>query len=99
VLEEEVLASMADEPMAPVEFEPEEASASYRVDPSAPSEFRFATPSSSLIEDEEELAPEAEDSLFSEPVDLRPEASEEPAALAAPTPGFIEPETMEPETD
>jgi Rne/Rng family ribonuclease len=96
--EEEVLASMADEPMAPVEFEPEEASASYRVDPSAPSEFRFATPSATLTEDEEELAPEVEDNL-PEPVDLRPEASEELAALGAPTPGFIEPETMEPETD
>jgi Rne/Rng family ribonuclease len=93
VLEEEVLASMADEPMAPVEFEPEEASASYRVDPSAPSEFRFATPSPILTEDEEELAPEVEDNLPPEPVDLRPEASEEPAALAAPTPGFMEPET------
>ena len=56
--EEEVLASMADEPMAPVEFEPEEASASYRVDPSAPSEFRFATSSSTLEVDEEELTPE-----------------------------------------
>jgi Rne/Rng family ribonuclease len=98
VQEEEVLASMADEPMAPIEFEPEEASASYRVDPSAPSEFRFATPSSTLTEDEEELAPEVEDNLPPEPVDLRPEASEEPAALAAPTPGFVEPETMEPET-
>jgi Rne/Rng family ribonuclease len=41
-----------------VEFEPEEASASYRVDPSAPSEFRVASPSSSLME--EELAPEPE---------------------------------------
>jgi Rne/Rng family ribonuclease len=99
VLEEEVLASMADEPMAPVEFEPEEASASYRVDPSAPSEFRFATPSSTLTEDEEDLSLEVEDNLPPEPVDLRPKASEEPAELAAPTPGFLEPETMEPETD
>ncbi len=99
MVEEEVLASMADEPMTPVEFEPEEASASYRVDPSAPSEFRFATPSSTLTEDEEELAPETEESLPHEPVDLRPEASEEPAALAAPTPGFIEPETMDSETE
>jgi ribonuclease G len=92
MVEEEVLASMADEPMMPVEFEPEEASASYRVDPSAPSEFRFATPSSTVTE-EEELAPEAEENLLPEPVDLRPEASEEPAASAAPTPGFMEPET------
>jgi ribonuclease E len=96
--EEEVLASMADEPMTPVEFEPEEASASYRVDPSAPSEFRFVTPSSTLIENEVELAPEVEDHLSPEPVDLRPEASDEPAALAARTPGLLEPETMEPET-
>ena len=92
-VEEEVLASMADEPMTPVEFEPEEASASYRVDPSAPSEFRFATPPSTVTEEEEELAPEAEDNLPPAPVDLRPEASEEPAELAAPTPGFMEPET------
>jgi Rne/Rng family ribonuclease len=88
--EEEVLASMADEPIAPVEFEPEEASASYRVDPSAPSEFRFATPSSTLAE-EEEIAPETEFEL-AEPVDLRPEASHEPAAFAAPQPGLMEPE-------
>ncbi len=55
--EEEVLSSMADEPLpAPAEFEPEEASASYRVDPSAPSEFRFAA--SNTVE--EELAPEPE---------------------------------------
>jgi ribonuclease G len=93
MVEEEVLASMADEPLMPVEFEPEEASASHRVDPSAPSEFRFATPSSTLTEDEEELAPAAQDSLPSEPVDLRPEASEEAAASAAPTPGLLEPET------
>ena len=53
------------QPPAPVEFEPEEASASYRIDPSAPSEFRFAAPSSSVVE-EEELAPEAEDP-FPEP--------------------------------
>jgi ribonuclease G len=90
--EEEVLAGMADEPMAPVEFEPEEASASYRVVPSAPSEFRFATPSSTLDVDEEELAPEAEVQL-PEPADLRPEASEEPAAFAAPSPGFMDSET------
>jgi ribonuclease E len=90
--EEEVLASMADEPIAPVEFEPEEASASYRVDPSAPSEFRFATPSSTLAE-EEEFAPETVGEL-AEPVDLRPEASEEPAAFAAPRPGLMEPETV-----
>ena len=51
--QEEVRLILADEPIAaPVEFEPEEASASYRVDASAPSEFRFASPSSSLVEEE-----------------------------------------------
>jgi ribonuclease E len=71
MLQEEVLASMADEPMVPVEFEPEEASASYRVDPSAPSEFRFATPSSTL--DEEEFTPEADGELASSPGVMEPE--------------------------
>jgi ribonuclease E len=91
--EPEIHASVAEEPGAPAaEFEPEEASASYRVAPSAPSEFRFAAPPSSLFE-EEELAPETKESL-PEPVDLRPEANgHEPAALAAPTPGLLEPET------
>ena len=101
VQEEEVLASMADEPMTPVEFEPEEASASYRIDPSAPIEFRFATPPSVVememeveveVDEEEELVPETEASLTA-PVDPRPEASEEHAALAAPSPGFADPET------
>jgi ribonuclease G len=92
VQEEEVLASMADEPLIPVEFEPEEASASYRVDPSAPSEFRFTNSSSILIEDEVKPGSETE-ANFPEPVDLRPEASEEPAVLAASNPGLMEPET------
>ena len=85
--------SVVEEPVAPAaEFEPEEASASYRVDPSAPSEFRFAAPPPSLVE-EEELAPETEEFL-PEPVDLGPEANgHEPVALAAPTPGLLEPET------
>ncbi|MDA4133653.1 MAG: hypothetical protein OK454_11110, partial [Thaumarchaeota archaeon] len=74
-------ASPADEPPAAAEFEPEEASASYRIDPSAPSEFRFAASSSSLLE-EEELAPEAELSL-PEPTDLRPEASDTELAAFA----------------
>jgi Rne/Rng family ribonuclease len=88
----EVQASIADEPLAPVEFEPEEASASYRVDPSAPSEFRFASPQSSVLE-EEEPAAEAEVDL-PQPEDFRPEAStHEPAAFAAASPGLIEPET------
>jgi ribonuclease G len=54
---EEAPAPPAEEVVAVVtEFEPEEASASYRIDPSAPSEFRFASPSVF----EEEIAPEAE---------------------------------------
>ena len=66
-IQEEAHAVAAEEPLPPVavEFEPEEASASYRIDPSAPSEFRFAAPSSSVVE-EEELAPEAE-APFPEP--------------------------------
>jgi len=69
---EEVRTRPAAEPVAaPVEFEPEEASASYRIDPSAPSEFRFASPSGALAE--EEVATEEE--TFEEPLDLRPEAS------------------------
>jgi Rne/Rng family ribonuclease len=86
----EVQASIADEPLAPVEFEPEEGSASYRVDPSAPSEFRFPSVSSFL--EEEEHAPEAAVDL-PQPEDLRPEASHEPAAFAASSPRSIEPET------
>ncbi len=88
--EVEVQATIADEPLAAVEFEPEEASASYRVDPSAPSEFRFASPQSSVLE-EEEPAAKAELDL-PQPEDLRPEASHEPA-FAASSPGLIEPET------
>jgi Rne/Rng family ribonuclease len=88
--EVEVQTRIADEPLAAVEFEPEEASASYRVDPSAPSEFRFASPTSGVLE-EEEHAPEAAVDL-PQPEDLRPEAHE-PAAFAASSPGLIEPET------
>ncbi len=43
------------EPVTPVEYEPTEASASYRVDPVAPSEFRHSAP---VVEPE--VAPEAE---------------------------------------
>jgi Rne/Rng family ribonuclease len=90
--EVEVQASIADEPLAAVEFEPEEASASYRVDAAAPSEFRFASPTSSVLE-EEEPAAEAESDL-PQPEDFRSQASAyEPAALAAPSPGLAEPET------
>jgi Rne/Rng family ribonuclease len=89
----EIHAKVVEEPVVPAaEFEPEEASASYRVDPSAPSEFRFAAPSSSLLE-EEEFAPEPVESL-PEPEVLHPEANgDETAAEAAPTPGLLEPET------
>jgi Rne/Rng family ribonuclease len=82
--QEEVEGVIADEPLAAAaEFEPEEASASYRVDPSAPSEFRFAAPSSGLAE--EELAPEA-DEFLPEPVELQPEESRhEPAVFSAST--------------
>ncbi len=94
--EEEVLASMADEPMAAaVEFEPEEASASYRVDTSAPSEFRFATPSSTLAEEESALDAEGE---LAEPVEQYSEANgPDPSAFSpsafAPSPGLADPET------
>jgi Rne/Rng family ribonuclease len=88
--EVEVQASIADEPLAAVEFEPEEGSASYRVDPSAPSEFRFASPTSSVLE-EEEPAAEAEVDV-PQPEDLRPEASHEPVAFAASSPGLIDPD-------
>jgi Rne/Rng family ribonuclease len=65
--EREVHASMADEPLlAAAEFEPEEASASYRVDPSAPSEFRFAAPPASLVE--EEFSAEAEAGYTEQPL-------------------------------
>jgi Rne/Rng family ribonuclease len=74
--EEEVLSSMGDEPLPQTaEFEPEEASASYRIDPSAPSEFRFASSGASVLE--EELVPEADTvaPATEAPVDVRPEAS------------------------
>jgi ribonuclease E len=88
----EVQTSLADEPLAAaVEFEPEEASASYRVDPSAPSEFRFASSSSGLAE-EEEVAPEEE--AFQQIEDTRPDAGgHESAAFAAPNSGLAELET------
>ncbi len=98
----EVQSSLADEPLAAaVEFEPEEASASYRIDPSAPSEFRFASSSSSLAE-EEEVAPEEEavqhiedKHIDDEQVeDTRAEAGgHESAAFAAPNAGLAELET------
>ncbi len=90
--EAEVQSSVADEPLlAAVEFEPQEASASYRIDPSAPSEFRFASSSSSLAE-EEEMASEAE--AIQQIEDTRPEAGgDEAAVLGAPNPALVELET------
>ena len=90
--QEEVQSILADEPLAAaVEFEPEEASASYRIDPSAPSEFRFASSSSSLAE-EEEVAPEEE--AFQHIEDTRPDAGgEESAVLVVPNLGLVELET------
>jgi Rne/Rng family ribonuclease len=68
--ESEVLSSMADEPAAPpVEFEPEEASASYRIDPVAPSEFRFSGPPFEEETLEEEIVHEPEPAVHEpEPV-------------------------------
>jgi Rne/Rng family ribonuclease len=60
VIEEvEVQVILADEPVA-AEFEPEEASASYRVDTAAPIEFRVTSPSPDLTEEEAERVPEPE---------------------------------------
>jgi Rne/Rng family ribonuclease len=87
----EAQAIVADEPLAAVEFEPEEASASYRVDASGPSEFRFPSASSSVLEEE----PAAEAEVEPPPAeDLRPEASnnQEPAAFATSTVEVMEPE-------
>jgi len=90
--EVEVQASIASEPLTAVEFEPEEASASYRVDPSAPSEFRFASSPSSVLEEEEPAGEAAVDLL--QPEDFGPlESTHEPAVLAAPSPGLLAPET------
>ena len=87
----EVQSRLADEPLAAAaEFEPQEASASYRIDPSAPSEFRFASSSSSLAE--EEVAPEEE--AFQHIEDTRPETNGyEAGVFAAPSAGLAEPET------
>ncbi len=88
--QEEVPSNFADEPLTvAIEFEPEEASASYRIDPSAPSEFRFAASSSSLMEDE--IAPEEE--AFQQLEDMRPDAGGQEAAIAAPETGLAEVET------
>lgn len=90
--QEEVQSIVAGEPLAAaLEFEPEEASASYRIDPSAPSEFRFASSSSGLAE-EEEVVPEQE--AFQHIEDTRPDAGgEEPAVLVVPSLGLVELET------
>jgi Rne/Rng family ribonuclease len=87
--QEEVQSIVADEPLlAAVEFEPEEASASYRIDPSAPSEFRFASSSSSLAE--EQVAPEEEAIQHIE--DAVPDSGGE-VPFAAPSAGLAELET------
>ena len=87
---------MADEPMAAaVEFEPEEASASYRIDPSAPSEFRFATPSSAWSWRKSlSLNRRAWKRRLPEPVSCvqRPIPTSLPR-LPLPAPGLMEPET------
>jgi Rne/Rng family ribonuclease len=59
VEEVEVQVILADEPVA-AEFEPEEASASYRVDTAAPIEFRVTSPVPDLAEEETEHVPEPE---------------------------------------
>jgi Rne/Rng family ribonuclease len=88
-IQEKVQSIVADEPLlAAVEFEPEEASASYRIDPSAPSEFRFASSSSSLAE--EEVAPEEE--AFQHIEDALPDSGGE-VPFAAPSAGLAELET------
>ena len=88
--EEEVESILADEPLVAAEFEPEEASASYRIDPAAPSEFRFASSSSATVE--EEVAPEEE--AFQQIEDTLPDAGgEESAAFVAPNAGVAELET------
>jgi ribonuclease G len=87
--QEEVQSIVADEPLlAAVEFEPEEASASYRIDPSAPSEFRFASSSSGLAE--EEIAPEEE--AFQHIEDALPDSGGE-VPFAASSTGLAELET------
>ena len=81
----------AEEPVAAAaEFEPHEASASYRIDPSAPSEFRFAS-SSSLAE--EELAPEAETAELEHPgvpEEVEEKKHHENAAFSAASTGIAE---------
>jgi ribonuclease G len=99
VTQEVEISPVEDSPaVAAVEFEPEEASASYRVDPSAPSEFRFAAPSSTTVE--EELAPEAEEypsiAEFELAAEMRPlhgQPEEDSREFAAPNPGQVELET------
>jgi ribonuclease G len=89
--EVEAQTTIADEPLVAAEFEPEEASASYRVDSVAPSEFRFASPVSSVLE-EEEPAVETELDL-PQHEDLRPQASgHEPVASSVSSPGLLDPD-------
>ena len=67
------------EPAAPVEYEPIEASASYRVDPVAPSEFRQSAPVIDAPEEQPEpAATETHEHIASSPVHTITPAPEEP---------------------
>ncbi len=101
---EEDLQTGSVEEVQAIEFEPEEASASYRIDPSAPSEFRFSSSLSSAVEEapeeaevvQPEQAAEVESAPLPAPVppaDLRPEANEP----QAPEAGLVELESPEQE--
>jgi ribonuclease E len=72
--------------VAVMEFEPEEASASYRIDPAAPSEFRFASPS--VVE--EEVTPEAEPAEIETPEIGAPEEQHTHHVDAAASTGIAE---------
>jgi ribonuclease G len=66
------------EPSTPVEYEPTDASASYRVDPAAPSEFRQSSP---VLEFPVAESPEAEAAEAAEPItESHGHSSNEPTA-------------------
>jgi ribonuclease E len=71
--------SPADLQHVPVEYEPTDASASYRVDPAAPSEFRQSAP---VLDVPEAEAPEAEVSEAEAQEIKIPEAQHTPEAIA-----------------
>jgi Rne/Rng family ribonuclease len=79
----ETFEPVAEHAAEPVEFEPHEASASYRIDPLAPSEFRFAPPSDLM--EEEEVNAEGAAAEMEHPQDLRPEASQHEEAIVGST--------------